>query len=198
MATAGPYRVRLDQPVSIDGFMRELHRWRRFRRSLPAIIACLALTPAVAIALSAQGARTGEVRSELAHVIKRPAKDSWGFLISPDRIRPWWVLTRAAPRPTHEDSPYPAEQIQAAVFSLGPELRACYSRSPALAAKIDGELVASMLIAKGGKVTAVVGGADELRRAGVNECVGSVLNRLSFPGELDDYGWVHMPLRFEP
>jgi hypothetical protein len=55
-----------------------------------------------------------------------------------------------------------------------------------------------MLIAKGGKVTAVVGGADPLRRAGVNECVRGVLDLLSFPGGLDDYGWVHMPLRFEP
>jgi hypothetical protein len=198
MAQAGPYRERLKDGEAVDEFWKALHRRRAWRRALPVIVGFLALSPAVAVAISAGAPPTSSTLTRREReIVGRSAADSWGVVISAAATRPWWGLSRAAPRPSLAESPYPSAQIQGAVLTAGPELQDCYLRSSAFPAKSQGELVASMLITKNGEVTAAVGGAPELRRAGVTSCVAGVLNRMSFPS-LADYGWVHLPLRVEP
>jgi hypothetical protein len=197
MEQTGPYRGRLEQPVSIDGFMRELQRRRRFRRALPVIIAGLVLTPAAAIALSAQMPSPSAAPHRLQSANDLLAsRGAWGFVIAVDQVRPSRARSDSAPRPTAADTPYPAEEIQAAVFEQAFELRSCYQR--AYEPRPQGELVASMLITKSGEVEVAVGGGGELRRAGVHSCVRGVLDQLSFAPRHGDYAWVHLPLRFEP
>jgi hypothetical protein len=199
MAQAGPYRGRLEQPVSIDGFMRELQRRRRFRRVLPVILACLVLCPAVAIAVTARmpAPSPGPYRLPLGKTVGAPT-DAWGFVVSAAGMRPWSGVSDLAPRPSSADSPYRADEIQAAVSEHASELRDCYLRSTAYESRAHGEFVASMLITKGGEVELAVGGAGELKRAGVHSCVRGVLSQLSFAPRHTDYAWVHLPLRFEP
>jgi hypothetical protein len=198
MAHAGPYRERLEDGQAVDEFWKVLHRRRTWRRLLPLIVGLLALSPAAAIAISAGvPSQPSPFTKRELEVMGRSSEDSWGIVISSERVRSWGGLSSAAPRPTLSDSMYTPAQIQGAVWTSSAELRDCYLRSSAYQTKLEGELIASMLIKKNGEVVVAVGGAPELRRAGVSACVEGVLNRLRFPA-LADYGWVHLPLRFEP
>jgi hypothetical protein len=167
---------------------------------MPAIVGLLAVSPAAAIAVSAQ--RPPELASawhEL-ELLRGPARDAWGLRISRDGIAQSPASSagsQSAQRPSLENSPISADAIQAAVLAQGPALRECYLRSAAFQSNAKGTLVASMLIRRDGEVVPAVGGDDELRRAGVAACARDVLDRLSFPPQ-SDYGWVHLPLWFEP
>jgi hypothetical protein len=198
MAQAGPYRDRLDEPASVDGYWRQLRRERLWRRVLPAIIFFLALSPAVAVAISGRTPTAPAWYGAQLRGARAPA-DSWGLVISAERVRPWWgPLSLSAQRPSRADSPISAEQIQEAVSAQSSVLRDCYVRSETYASQSGGELAASILIRRDGEVEVAVGGNDELERSGVSGCVERMLDRLSFPAPRTDYGWVHMPLLFEP
>jgi hypothetical protein len=67
-----------------------------------------------------------------------------------------------------------------------------------LFSKRGGTLIASMLIRNDGSVTAAVGGDGELALTAVAACVEKTLDRLRFPAQDSEFGWVHLPLRFEP
>ena len=199
MTHAGPYRARLDEPDSVDGFWTVVHRRRRWRRALPLIMGILALTPAVAIAVSARTPPRLASSWDDIESLRSSAQGTWGLEISGALVRTSRASWRGgpAPRPSLEDSPISADTIQAAVLERGSELHECYVRSAAFQSETGGTLVASLLIKKDGEVVPAVGGDDELRRTGVAACVRDVLDRLSFPAQ-SDYAWVHLPLRFEP
>jgi hypothetical protein len=198
MAAGGVYRARRSDPVSVDGLWRQIRRQERIRRSLPVVVGLLALTPALAIAFSFAPESCRYVRHAFAAESATP-QHQWGFVVSADAVRAWaGELPASAQRPSADESPIAVQSLQAAVFAHAETLRSCYARALVREPELRGTVVASLLIRRDGTVDAVVGGDANLRRTQVRGCVEGVLERLSFPAPDPDYGWVHLPLRFEP
>ena len=202
MAAVGPYRGRLDEPDSSDGFWRQIHRQRLRRKALPGIIACLALTPAVAIALTG-GKQPGSRQAALQRqelLVGEQGADPWGLVLGRlSQVKPWLgPRPRHALRPRLSESAIPAQHIQAAVQQRASELRSCYIGSESYEAGWGAAVVASILIRKDGGVLVAVGGDDDLERSGVSACIARTLSSLHFPAPDPEFGWVHLPLRFEP
>jgi hypothetical protein len=202
MTQVGPYRCRIEESDSTDGFWRELHRQRRRRRVLPGIVVFFALAPTLAVALGALTPSRPEPAPYQRAAMLRvgdPVSKRWlvslsRFIQLNPRVEEAW-----APRRTPDDSPISPERVRKAVLARASELRECYERSESfLFLERGGTLVASMLIRTDGRVSVAVGGGDERVLTGVPACAERTLDRLRFPAQDEEFGWVHVPLRFEP